>query len=54
MVANPVTLKSFRCARCPKQIKPGDRRAKIGRFTYCEYCEMEIKDGKTTQQGVTR
>jgi hypothetical protein len=33
--------KNLRCARCPKQIAPGEPRTKIGRFTYCEYCADE-------------
>lgn len=36
--------KSFRCARCPAQIKPGDPQGKIGRFTYCEACEQAVTD----------
>jgi hypothetical protein len=36
--------KAFRCARCPRQIRSGDLRVKIGRFTYCEECEQAATD----------
>ena len=36
--------RGFRCARCPKQIEPGDTRTKIDRFTYCEDCVNEVID----------
>lgn len=38
---NPPVEKSFRCARCPAQIKSGE---KIGRFTYCEVCGQVVTD----------
>lgn len=37
------TEQSFKCARCPNQIKPEDERVKIGRFTYCDNCAEEKK-----------
>lgn len=37
-------IKTFRCARCPAQIKPGDPQEKIGRFTYCETCGQTVTD----------
>jgi hypothetical protein len=37
-------MKTQRCARCPKIIRPEDPRVKEGRYTYCTECKpTEVK-----------